>query len=170
MTFKNSMAVGLLSAILMVPSVSLGANTPITGNVASKCSIYTDKAGVYGNPSPDKLSTAPVDGGVVPVIRYDVAIADYYTAKISWPTEFSSSPSLTDSLAWDGEVEVSATSDVGMANYESAKVEYDNHTEYDLTSAGSTWFKVTSTVTYGINKSLPGGEYRAIITAECIAD
>lgn len=157
-----------LSAIVMVGSVAHASETPITGNVASKCSIYTDKVGVYGNPNPDELSTLPADGGVDPVVRYDVSIADYYTAMISWPNTFTTSPNLTDSLNWDGEVEVSSTSDVGMAGYEAAKVEYDNHTEYDLTVAGSTWFKITSNVTYGVDKALPGGTYKANVTALCV--
>ena len=160
---------GVAVSLLALTTYANAAEVPITGNVASKCTIFTDTEGVYGNPSPDKLSTAPADGGVLPVVRYDVAIADYYKAKISWPNNFSTSPNLTDALAWDGTVEVSSTSDVGMAGYEAAKVEYDNHTEYDLTVAGSTWFKVTSTVLYGQGKSLPGGTYTATVTAECIA-
>tara|TARA_Y100000389_G_scaffold55515_1_gene51350 strand:- start:342 stop:872 length:531 start_codon:yes stop_codon:yes gene_type:complete len=159
-----------MSSIALVATVVFAESTPIVGNVSSKCTIWTDTAGVYGNPTPDNLSTASGDGGVQPVIRYDVSIADYYTAKISWPNAFSSSPSLTDSLTWDGEIEVHNTSDAGMSGYEAAKVEYDNHTEYDLSVAGSTWFKVTSTVDYGQGKSLPGGEYTANVTAECVAD
>lgn len=158
-----------LSAVAFAGS-AFAADTPITGNVSSKCSIYTDVAGVYGNPNPDELSTLPADGGVMPIIRYDVSIADYYTAKISWPQSFTSSPSLSDSLTWDGEVEVSATSTTDMSGYEAAKVEYDNVTEYDLTAAGSTWFKVTSNVTYGVDKSLPGGEYKAAVEALCVAN
>ena len=156
-------------AALTVASTAYAAETPIVGNVAAKCSIYTDVAGVYGNPTPDALSTTPANGGVEPIVRYDVAIADYYIAKISWPNQFSSSPSLPDAVAWDGEVSVSNTSDAAMAGYEAAKVEYDNVTEYDLTSAGSTWFSVSSSVSYGVGKSLPGGEYKAMVTAECIA-
>ena len=57
-----------------------------------------------------------------------------------------------------------------MSGYEAAKVEYDNHTEYDLTIAGSTWFTVESEAKYGVGKSLPGGEYKANVVAECIAD
>lgn len=163
---RSIIAVGALA----IAGTAYAADTPITGNVSSKCSIYTDVAGVYGNPNPDELSTLPADGGVMPIIRYDVSIADYYTAKISWPTEFTTSPTLTDSLTWDGEVEVSATSDTGMSGYEAAKVEYDSVTEYDLTVAGSTWFKVTSNVTYGVDKSLPGGEYKANISALCVAN
>ena len=124
---------------------------------------------MYGNPNPDELSTKPADGGVKPIIRYDVTIADYYTAKISWPNSFTTSPTLTDSVAWDGEVTVSSTSDTGMSGYEAAKVEYDNHTEYDLTVAGTTWFEVESSVTYGVDEPLPGGEYKANITAVCLA-
>ena len=157
-----------LSAML-VSTASFAATTTITGNVASKCSIFTDTPGVYGNPTPDALSTAPADGGVMPVIRYDVSIADAYKATIAYPTSFSTSPTLTDSLSWTGQVEVSATSDAGMSGYEAAKIEYNNVTEYDLTIAGSTWFKITSGVTYGVDKTLPGGEYKAQVVAECIA-
>ncbi len=154
-----------------IASSSLAEETTITGNVSSKCSIYTDVAGVYGNPNPDELSTLPADGGVMPVLRYDVSIANYYSAKIAYPIEFTTSPSLTDSLTWTGQVEVATMSDAtGMANYETNKVTYDNVTEYDLTAAGSTWFKVTSGVTYGVDKSLPGGEYKAAVTALCIAN
>jgi hypothetical protein len=158
------------TAAIMLSSAVGAAETPITGNVASKCSIFTDTPGVYGNPTPDELSTTPADGGVHPIVRYDVAIADYYTAKISWPNQFSTSPSLTDSVTWDGEVTVSQTSDTGMSGYEAAKIEYENHTEYDLSVAGSTWFQVESTANYGVGKSLPGGEYKANVVAECIAD
>ena len=155
--------------VLFVASVANAESVPITGNVESKCSIYTSTAGVYGNPTPDALSTDPVDGGVFPVVRYDVTIADYYIAKISWPNSFATAPSLSDALNWDGEVTVSNTSDTGMAGYEAAKVEYENVTEYDLTVAGSTWFQVDSEVTYGYGKSFPGGTYSANVVAECIA-
>ena len=57
-----------------------------------------------------------------------------------------------------------------MSGYEAAKVEYDNHTEYDMSVAGSTWFSISSTVLYGQGKSLPGGEYKASVVAECIAE
>lgn len=158
------------AAIVSLAGMSAATESTISGNVSSKCSIYTDVMGVYGNPTPDTLSTLPADGGVMPIIRYDVSIADYYTAKVSWPNGFTTSPTLTDGLAWTGEVEVSSTSDVLMAGYEAAKVEYDNVTEFDLTVAGSTWFKVTSSVDYGQDKSLPGGEYKAAISAVCIAN
>ena len=106
--------------------VAQAENVPITGNVSSKCSIYTDVSGVYGNPTPDALSTIPSDGGVYPVVRYAVTSADEFLAKVSWPNSFASAPSLTDSVVWDGEVTVSNTSDAGMSGYEAAKVEYEN--------------------------------------------
>ena len=157
-------------SVMLLAGLAGAESVPITGSVSSKCSIYTDTAGVYGNPTPDALSTDPVDGGVFPVVRYDVTAADYYTAKISWPQEFATSPTLTDALNWDGEVTVSSTSDALMSGYEAAKVEYNNVTEYDLSVAGSTWFQIDSEVTYGFGKSFPGGEYSANITAECIAN
>lgn len=165
----------MFRSILMLSAIGLSSAAyaeefPIVGNVESKCTIYSDTAGVYGNPTPDELSTAAVDGGIQPIVRYDVAVADYYTAKISYPTEFSTSPNLTDALNWTGDVEVSATSSTDMSGYEAAKVQYDSVTEFDLTAAGSTWFKISSSVTYGYGKSLPGGEYRALVTAECIAN
>lgn len=164
---KTILGVAVLGSLA---SFSAASETPITGTVASKCSIYTDTVGVYGNPTPDKLSTAAADGGVVPIIRYDVATANAYKAKISWPTSFSSSPNLTDSLAWNGSASVGTVSDAGMSAYEAAKVEYNNVTEFDLTIAGSTWFNVTSSVEYGQGKALPGGTYTAMVVAECIAN
>jgi hypothetical protein len=154
--------------VIMGTSAAYANITNIQGNVQSRCSIITETSGVYGNPTADKLSTAPSDAGVLPIIRVDVIQADSYKVKISWPNSFSSSPPLSDSVVWDGEVEVSAVSDANMSSYEIDKVEYENHTEYDLTLSGSTWFKVTSTAEYGADKSFPGGLYTAIVTSECI--
>lgn len=159
----------LVLAVMSMATAAYAVDTPITGTVEAKCSIYTDVQGVYGNPNPYELSTTPADGGVYPIIRYDVASADYFKAKITYPTAFSSSPTLADSLTWTGDVEVSEVSDVAMANYEADKIQYDNVTEFDLTAAGTTWFKVTSNVSYGYTKALPAGTYTAISTAECIA-
>lgn len=159
-----------VAALALVATGALAEDVPITGNVQAKCSIFTDVAGVYGQPSPNELSTTPADGGVQPIIRYDVASADYYTAKISYPTAFSSAPSLSDSVTWTGDVEVSSVSDTNMSGYEAAKVQYDNTTEFDLTVAGTTWFKVTSNATYGYNKSFPAGNYTALVEAVCVAN
>ena len=145
------------------------ANVPITGNVEAKCVIQTTKDGVYGNPIASKLSTTPADGGVLPVIRFDVSIADSYTANITNPTSFSSSPALTDTVAWTGSTSVTQTSDAGMSGYEAAKVVVDNTTIFDLTLAGSTWFSTASSATYGSSKPFVGGVYTALVQASCIA-
>ena len=155
--------------LLMLVSSAYAAETTIVGNVQSKCVIHTDTAGVYGNPTADKLSTASADGGVQPVIRYDVSIPNAYIAKVSTPTGFSSSPSLSDSVAWTGSTAVASVSDAAMSDYDTNKVVYNSTTEFDLHTAGTTWFKASSTATYGYGKAFPGGEYRAVVQAECIA-
>lgn len=158
--------VPMASAILATEFVM--AQTEIVGNVDSKCIIISETPGVYGNPNPYKLTTASSDGGVQPIIRYDVLAADYYKAVIEHPIAFSSSPSLDDTVTWTGDVEVSETSDEDMAGYDDAKVEYDNAHEYEMTVAGSTWFKISSTASFGYNKSFPAGTYTAVVEAECI--
>lgn len=160
---KTMAAICLLSGAVQAETVT------ITGTVQSRCIINTDTAGVYGNPNAYTLSTAPADGGVLPIVRYDVSLADAYKAKITYPTGFTTSPSLSDVVTWTGATEVQQVSDANMAAYETDKVTYDQTTEYDLTVAGSTWFKTSSTATYGVNKAFPGGTYRAVVTAECIA-
>jgi len=159
----------VLSTALAACSPAYAAETPITGNVQTRCLITTDTNGVFGNPTPSKLSTASADGGVVPVVRYDVTLADSYLAKVTTPTSFSSNPALTDAVTWTGSTAVTNTTDVGMAGYEAAKVVYGSTTQYDLTVAGSTWFASEASAVYGVNKSFPGGSYTAIILAECIA-
>ena len=153
-------------SLLSLPAL---ANTPITGNVEAKCVIQTTKDGVYGNPIASKLSTTPADGGVLPVIRFDVSIADSYTANITHPTSFSSSPALTDTVAWTGSTSVTQTSVSGMSAYEAAKVVVDSTTIFDLTLAGSTWFSTASSATYGASKPFAGGAYTALVQASCIA-
>ena len=148
---------------------AVAEDIPIIGNVESKCVIQTDTTGVYGNPSPSNLSTDTADGGVEPIVRYDVAQADYYKAVISYPESFSQSPSLEDTVTWTGSVSVDAVSDTNMSSYDTNKIEYNNTTEYDLTIAGTTWFAISSEADYGFDKAFPGGTYRGIVTAECIA-
>jgi len=147
----------------------MAVDSPITGQVQPKCSVWTETSGVYGHPLPYKLSTAAADGGVDASIRIDVAQADYYKAKFTHPNSFSSSPTLNDSVAWTGSTVVGQVSDSNMSAYEAAKVTYNNVTEFNLTIAGSTWFTVASTAQYGSTKSLPAGNYTALIVAECIA-
>ena len=158
-----------ITAILTATAV-YADNPTIRGTVASKCSVYTTTQGVYGNPSPDVLSTAAADGGVQPIVRYDVAIGDYYYGKISYPNAFTSSPTLINSaVAWDGSVSVSQVSVPAMSSYDNDVVIYDNTYQYDLTEAGSTWFKVSSEASYGYNQAFPAGTYIATVLAECIA-
>ena len=174
MTLKNNIArlplLGLLLIFVVTGQVTAAEEVPITGNVSAKCSIFTDVSGVYGQPTPNKLSTTTADGGVQPIVRYDVASAGYYTAKITHPTSFSSSPSLSDTVTWTGSTAVHNTSDAGMSGYDAAKVTYGSTTEFALTVAGSTWFKTESEAVYGVSKPFPGGTYTALVVAECIAD
>ena len=156
-------------AVLSLCALPAYANVNITGNVAAKCVIQTDKSGVYGNPSASVLSTTPADGGVLPVVRFDVALANYYTANITHPTSFSSSPVLSDSVAWTGSTSVTNTSDAGMSGYDAAKTVVNNTTIFDLTVAGSTWFSTSSTATYAASKPFSGGTYVAVVQATCIA-
>ena len=172
--FKN----GILRHAVVSAGFALAVSTtwanaeqvPINGTVQSKCIIMTDSAGVYGNPNAYTLSTAAADGGADAIVRIDVTLADAYKAHITAPTEFSSSPSLPDMATFAGNTEVQTVSDAtGMGTYESGKIEQGMTDIYDLTATGSTWFKTSSTVTMGGSKAFPGGNYTAMVTAECIA-
>ena len=157
----------LLSALLALPAL---ATTPISGTVASKCVVTTDTDGVYGNPSATKLSTASADGGVLPIVRFDIITANAYNAKITTPVSFASSPSLgAETVTWVGSSVANQMSDAGMSAFNTGKVVYNNTTEFPLSIAGSVWFDISSAATYGYNKAFPAGSYSAVVTAECIA-
>lgn len=146
------------------------AEVPINGSVQSRCIITTDTAGVYGNPNAYTLTTDPANGGQLPVVRFDVTLADAYYAEITAPSAFSSSPTLPDTVTWTGDTEVQSVSDAtGMGSYETNKVELGMTDKYDLTATGSTWFKTSSTATMGGNRAFPGGNYTALVEASCIA-
>jgi hypothetical protein len=164
--FKKS-----ITAILCLGALSAYAeDVPINGSVQSRCVITTDTAGVYGNPNAYTLTTTPADGGQLAVVRFDVTLADAYYAEITAPSEFSTSPSLPDTVTWTGDTEVHAVSDAtGMGSYETNKVELGMTDKYDLTATGSTWFKTSSTATMGGNKAFPGGNYTALVEAVCVA-
>ena len=162
---KSMMALALLCAT----SAYANIDVPITGNVESKCVITTDTPGVYGNPVTNKLSTLPTDGGVDPIVRYDIIEAGAYKAKLAYPIEFTSAPALNDVVNWEGAIEVAEVSDVQMTDFETNKIQWENVTEFDLTIAGSVWFKTSSIAEYGYGKSFPGGTYRSSVVAECIA-
>tara|TARA_R110000851_G_scaffold64909_4_gene147566 strand:- start:1568 stop:2065 length:498 start_codon:yes stop_codon:yes gene_type:complete len=159
----------VLFLIPVFACMGASANIPINGIVESKCVIVTDTDGIYGNPTADKLSTASSDGGVVPIIRYDIITASAYKAVVTTPNTFSSSPTLDDVVNWTGTTSVGQTSDASMSAFEAGKVLYNNSTEFDLSVAGSVWFNVTSVAEYGYGKALPAGNYTALITAECVA-
>jgi len=165
---KRTVAVAL-AMIPMSTFAQLYGETPIVGTVESKCFIVTDTEGVYGNATPSNLSTDPADGGVKPIIRFDIIQADAYKAVISHPISFSQSPVLADTVTWTGSTSVGEVSDELMSDYDTNKVTYDNKTEYEMSVAGSTWFTVASEADYGYNKAFPAGTYRAIVEAECIA-
>lgn len=167
--FKKALIAASFLASAVTAVAAAAVDVPITGNVASKCVITTDTAGVYGNPTSDKLSTLPADGGVLPIVRYDIIEGDSYKARLAWPNDFTTSPTLNDVVNWTGGVEIAEVSVADMSAWEQAKIEYDNVTEYDLALAGSIWFKATSVAEYGYGKSFPGGVYRASVVAECIA-
>ena len=164
----------LKNLLLIIPALvcteAIG-DIPINGTVESKCTIVTDTDGFYGNPTGDRLSTTPADGGVVPIIRYDIITASAYKAILTTPSSFSSSPTLDDTVDWTSSTSVGQTSDALMSAFETGKVVYNNShtTEFDLSVAGSVWFNVSSVADYGYGKSFPAGSYTALITAECVA-
>lgn len=160
----------LALAVALTSTTAYATSTPIVGTVQSKCTIVTTRTGVYAQPTPDELTTAAADGGRTPIIRVDVSLADYYTAKFITPNSFSSSPSLTDTVNWNGSVSVSSVSTPAMSDYDTNKIVYDNVSEYNLHTAGSTWFEIESSAKYGVDKSFPGGNYTAMVIAECIAN
>lgn len=164
--FKKAL---LLLALGAFSATTNAEDMEVVGSVQSKCVITPDTAGVFGNPTPDKLDTDPSSGGIDPIVRYDVIQASYYKARITHPNSFSESPTLSDVVNWTGDTATSQVSSSDMSGYNAAKVEFDNVTEFSLTVAGSTWFKTEVLAAYGYGKALPAGTYRAIVTAECIA-
>ena len=162
--------VGMVATLVTITTWAQAENVPINGTVQSRCVIQTDSAGVFGNPNAYTLTTTPADGGALSVVRFDVTLAGAYYAEITAPSEFSSSPTLPDVVTWTGDTEVQALSDAtGMGSYETNKVEQGMKDIYDLTATGSTWFKTSSTAVMGGSKAFPGGNYTALVVAECIA-
>lgn len=162
---------GLIMLLIGASSSIFAENIYIDGNVQSRCSIFTDLAGTYGNPSAFKLSTTPADGGRIPIMRYDVSLANAYRAEIATPISFSSSPSLSDSTVFTGAVLYTQGSVSGMSAYQAASsTPTSNSRSYNLTLAGSTWFSASSEVLYGGGNQtpFPSGDYRAIVVARCI--
>jgi len=162
-------SVQIVAALSLLCSGAYAVDIPITGEVQSRCTIDTDTAGVYGNPNAYTLTTTPADGGVLPITRFDVTLADAYYAKVTHPDSFSTAPTANATVTFTGSTEVSSVGDASMSGYEAAKTTFGNSTQYDLTVAGSVWLKTSSTATNGGDKAFPSGTYRAIVVAECIA-
>ena len=164
---KKLITIGLM----LVATTAYAANIDITGTVQSRCIVNTDTLGVYGNPNAYTLTTLPASAGQVPIVRIDSSLANAYNAQISYPTSFSTSPSLSDTTAWVGAVGVEQTSSSDMSGYQAASTTTGAMRTYPLSIAGTTWFSVASTATYGggQQKPFPGGSYKAVILAECIA-
>jgi len=162
----------LLTIGLIFGITSAYAGTNIDGSVQSRCTVETDTPGTYGNPNAYTLTTLPASSGQVPIVRFDVSLANAYFAQVSYPTSFSTSPSLSDSVTWTGAVTVAQTSSSDMSGYQAASTTPTaSMRQYALTIAGTTWFDATSTATYGggQNKAFPGGSYSAVVVAQCIA-
>jgi hypothetical protein len=167
---NNKLAGISVLGLAIISTPLLAENATINGVVQSRCIIQTDSPGTYGNPNAYTLTTSSTDGGEDAVVRFDVSLADAYYATITAPSSFSSSPSLPDQVTWTGDTEVKTVSDAtGMAGYETSKVELGMTDRYDLTATGSTWFKTSSVATMGGSKAFPGGNYTALVVAECIA-
>jgi hypothetical protein len=162
-------SVKIIAALCLLSGAATAADIPIEGTVQSRCTIDIDTAGVYGNPNAYTLTTTPADGGLLPVTRFDVTLADAYYARVTHPDSFSTSPTANATVTFTGSTEVSAVGDAGMSGYEAAKTTFGNSTQYDLTVAGSLWLKTSSAATNGGDKAFPSGTYRSIVVAECIA-
>ena len=159
----------LLIALSLILSATPIMAADIDGTVESRCTIATTVDGKYGNPNAYTLTTDPASNGQVPVIRFDTTLADAYYAQVSYPTSFSSSPSLSDNVTWTGAVTVKATGESGMSGYQTASTTTGAMRQYGLSVAGAVWLQATSVAVYGGNRAFPGGAYKAVVLAECVA-
>ena len=164
------LVVGLTGCSLLMPKKA-EAVTNINGNVESRCTVNTDTVGYYGNPNAYTLTTTPASGGQKPIVRFDVSLANAYYAQVSYPTSFSSSPSLSDTVAWTGAVAVAQSSGSDFDGYQTASTTTGALRQYAMGHAGTLWIDVQSEATYGggQQKAFPGGSYTAVVVAECVA-
>ena len=159
----------LLIALSLILSATPIMAADIDGTVESRCTVATTVDGKYGNPNAYTLTTDPASAGQVPVIRFDTTLANAYYAQVTYPTSFSSSPSLADNVTWTGAVTVKATGESGMSGYHAASTTTGAMRQYALSVAGSVWLQSTSIAVYGGNRAFPGGAYKAVVLAECVA-
>ena len=66
---------------------------------------------------------------------------------------------------------VKATGESGMSGYHAASTTTNGGAtrQYALSVAGSVWIQSTSVAVYGGNRAFPGGTYKAVVVAECVA-
>lgn len=159
----------LLIALSLILSATPIMAADIDGTVESRCTVATTVDGKYGNPNAYTLTTDPASNGQVPVIRFDTTLANAYYAQVTYPTSFSSSPSLADNVTWTGTVAVNATGESGMSGYQTASTTTGAMRQYGLSVAGSVWIEATSVAVYGGNRAFPGGAYKSVVLAECVA-
>jgi hypothetical protein len=161
----------LLIALSLILSATPIIAADINGTVESRCTVATTVDGKYGNPNAYTLTTDPASNGQVPVIRFDTTLANAYYAQVTFPTSFSSSPSLSDNVTWTGAVTVKATGESGMSGYHAASTTTNGGAtrQYALSVAGSVWLQSTSIAVYGGNRAFPGGAYKSVVLAECVA-
>ena len=159
----------LLIALSLILSATPIIAADINGTVESRCTVATTVDGKYGNPNAYTLTTDPASNGQVPVIRFDTTLANAYYAQVTYPTSFSSSPSLADNVTWTGTVAVNATGESGMSGYQTASTTTGAMRQYGLSVAGSVWIEATSVAVYGGNRAFPGGAYKSVVLAECVA-
>lgn len=159
----------LLIALSFILSATPILAIDIDGSVESRCTIADVTEGRYGNPNAYTLTTDPSSNGQVPVVRFDTTLANAYFARVSYPTSFTVSPSLSDNVTWTGAVSVKATGESGMSGYQSASTTTGAMRQYGLSVAGSVWIQSTSVAVYGGNRAFPGGTYKAVVVAECVA-
>tara|TARA_R110002095_G_scaffold165538_1_gene143671 strand:- start:66 stop:464 length:399 start_codon:yes stop_codon:yes gene_type:complete len=130
-----------------------------------------DTPGAYGNPNAFTLTTLPSSSGQEPIVRFDVTLANAYHAQVSYPTAFTSSPSLSDTVAWTGTVAVAQMSSSDQSGYQAASTTSGSMRQYALAHAGTLWVKATSIAVYGGGqaKAFPGGSYKSVVLASCVA-
>jgi len=78
---------------------------------------------------------------------------------------------LSDTVSWVGTVAVAQMSSSDQSGYQAASTTSGSMRQYALAHAGTLWVKATSVATYGGGqaKAFPGGAYKAVVLASCVA-
>jgi hypothetical protein len=112
----------LLIALSLILSATPIIAADIDGTVESRCTVATTVPGNMVTQMLIRLQLDPASAGQVPVIRFDTTLANAYYAQVTYPTSFSSSPSLSDNVTWTGAVTLKAHGESGMSGYQAASV------------------------------------------------